>query len=68
MPSPTQVVPAGVEMADVGDVDDENSAVPDTLNMVVEEIDVVIDKADRVPRDDEDDEAGNNDPGGVRHD
>lgn len=62
MPSPIPAMPAAVETTEVGDVSDENGAVVKKLNMVVENIDLVIEKGGCMQPGDEDDETSNNNP------
>lgn len=62
MPSPTLGKSTTVKTTDVDDGDDENGVIADKLNMVVEKIEVVVDKAGFMPPDDEDDETSNNEP------
>lgn len=51
-----------VDNPGVGDNNDDNGAVAETLSMGVDEIDVVIDKAGAIPVDDGGDEAGDGSP------
>lgn len=60
--SPIPADTATVDTTTTGDVDDEKGAVAETLNMVVEKIDVLIDKALCMKPEDEDERTGSNDP------
>lgn len=60
MPSKTIAVPAAVEPTDVGDIDDKNGAVAETIKMAFDHIHVVIDKAGCIAPEDEDNETRNN--------